>query len=109
MRIRFVNLTPDPIPLRIGPCERVVEPSGKVARMQLQCDQEELYDGMPCVHTRVGTILDLPPAQYGVVYLVPFIIAQLAHRRDVVSADTGPSAVRAPDGQLQAVTRLLRF
>lgn len=95
--------------MRIGATERVIEPSGHVARMQLHCEQEELYDGMPCVHTRVSSILDLPPAQYGVVYLVPFVIAQLAHRRDVVSADTGPSAIRTPDGQLQAVTRLLRF
>ena len=105
----FVNLTPHTITIRVADTDRAIQPSGRVASVQLRCDDEELYDGVPCLRTRANELTNLPPPQYGIVYLVPFVVAQLAHRRDVVCIDPGPSTERATDGRVLAARWLLRF
>lgn len=67
---------------------------------------ETEVDGVPVEITRVTGIKGLPPEKEGTYYIVPHDIAATLNRRDLVSPDTGPSAIRNEDGTVHAVRRL---
>jgi hypothetical protein len=99
-----VNLTPHAISVADseGNVVMTLPPSGHVARVATS--QEVVWElvGRPVTRTVFGEVTGIPEPVEGTVYLVSTLVAQAARRSDVVSPDTGPTAVRK-DGQVVAV------
>jgi hypothetical protein len=64
--------------------------------------------GIPIVRQHFGQIENLPEPTDGVIYITSSLVAQAAQRVDVVSPDTGPTAIRE-NGQIVAVRGLQAF
>jgi len=113
MPTKLVNLTPHPVVLALEGEERVIPPSGGVARVSTTTEVIGTLDGVPVVRTRIGQVIGLPEPEVGTVYIVSSLVAQAAAamgRDDVLAPDTGPdSAVRDADGRIVAVRRLQAF
>jgi hypothetical protein len=63
---------------------------------------------VPLVRQEFGEIENLPAPIPGVVYITSTLVPQRAGRPDVVSPDTGPTAIRE-NGQVVAVRNLQVF
>ena len=112
--MKIVNMTPHAIIVRLPECDRVYPPSGQVVRCQVLTETAgiDAVDGVPTVLSSFGALEGLPPMEPGVIYLVSTPAAQKAAslgRLDVLSPDTGPTAIRTEKGQVVAVTRFQRF
>jgi hypothetical protein len=99
-----INLTPHAISVANseGGVVMTLPPSGNVARVATS--QEVVWELVerPVTRTVFGEVTGIPAPAEGIVYLVSTLVAQAARRPDVVSPDTGPTAVRK-DGQVVAV------
>jgi hypothetical protein len=114
VEVRFINLTPHPVIIVTGEGEEIViPPSGQVARVAMTQEVVATVGGVPIVRTRFGEIEGLPEPEPSVLYITSTLVAQAAvalqGRQDVVAPDTGPTAIRTPDGQIRAVRRLQTF
>lgn len=111
--MELVNLTPHQIVIEPEGGERtVLPPSGQVARVAVSQDVVAQVGEIPIVATRFGDVEGLPEPRPGVLYVASTLVAQAAAaagRRDVVSPDTGPTAVRDGEGRIVAVRRLQTF
>jgi hypothetical protein len=99
-----INLTPHAVSLADadGNVIATFPPSGQVARVATTTEVVGELMGRPISRTTFGEVTGVPAPAEGVVYLVSTLVAQAARRSDVVSPDTGPTAVRK-DGQVVAV------
>jgi hypothetical protein len=68
--------------------------------------EEHKVDGVPIEVTRVTGVEGLPEAEDGTFYIVPQPVAKVSKRPDLVTPDTGPSAVRDDNGKVYACRRL---
>jgi hypothetical protein len=109
----IINCTPHSIRL-VNPDNDMngttYEPSGIVPRLSVSSvtvDKE--YEGYPVVRAQVGDVDGLPNPQPGVLYIVSTMVAQAAKRHDVLSPDTGKTAIRDEKGQIIAVTQFQSF
>lgn len=111
--MQLINLTPHEIVLRPDEGQEVVlPPSGQVARVAVSQQVVAMVGDIPIVATTFGDIEGLPEPRPGVLYVASTLVAQAAAergRRDVVSPDTGPTAVRDEEGRIVAVRRLQTF
>jgi hypothetical protein len=100
----IINLTPHAISVANseGDVVMTLPPSGNVARVATSQEVVRELAGRPVVRTVFGEVTGIPEPVEGTVYLVSTLVAQAARRSDVVSPDTGPTAVRK-DGQVVAV------
>lgn len=107
--MQIVNLTPHAIVIRLADgSDRTIPPSGQIARMAMVPTEAEPVAGVPTVKTVFGEVVGLPPAEEGVVFVTSTPLAQRVARADVMSPDTGPTAIRV-GGQIVAVRGLQRF
>lgn len=108
--MQLINVTPHAIILRPDEGQEVIlPPSGQVARVAVSQDVVAQVGEIPIVATRFGDVEGLPEPRPGVLYVASTLVAQAAAaagRRDVVSPDTGPTAVRDGEGRIVAVRRL---
>ena len=107
----IVSLLPHDCVVRIDGRDIVIPPSGQVARVAATAREVATVGEIPIVVTEFGEITGLPEPQSGVLYLTSTLVAQAAARlgrADVVSPDTGPTAIRE-GGQVVAVIRLQTF
>jgi hypothetical protein len=100
----ILNLTPHPVSLADaeGNVLATFPPSGQLARVATSTEVVGELMGRPVSRTNFGEVAGVPAPVEGVVYLVSTLVAQAARRPDVVSPDTGPTAIRK-DGQVVAV------
>lgn len=103
-----VNLTPHAISVMTEEGIRTFEPSGVVARVQTTTETLESVSGVPVSRTQFGEVSGLPAPKSGVVYIASSLVASHAKRPDVLSPDTGPTAIRK-DGQIVAVRAFQSF
>lgn len=68
--------------------------------------EEREVDGIPVALTRVTRIDGLPEPAEDTYYIVPQPVAYVSNRPDLVTPDTGPTAIRDDDGTVYAVRRL---
>lgn len=109
MSVKFVNLTLHDIAIRVNDdVERVIPPSGQTAYVAIEESNAPTIDGVPVIVARTGDIVGLPDPAPDTIYVVSMPTAQAARRPDVVSPDTGPTAVREA-GRIVAVRRLRTF
>jgi hypothetical protein len=95
-----VNLTPHAVSLADadGNVIATFPPSGQVARVATTTEVVGELMGRPISRTTFGKPTGIPDPQEGVVFLVSTVVAKEARRPDVVSPDTGPTAIRGADG-----------
>lgn len=83
-------------------------PSGTVARVKVSQSPAGQADGIPLAQTTYGALEGLPEPEDGTLFVVSALVrAAAGGRSDVASPDTGPDALRTPEGQVRAVRRLL--
>ena len=110
----LINLTPHTIHIKGGQGYIVVPSSGDVARVEM----DEVHFGyfsmdgvsVPVFTRKPGRVIGLPEPKEGVAYLVSsMVLDNLPEPRDDVYApDTGKTAERDENGQIIAVTRLIK-
>jgi hypothetical protein len=105
----LINLTPHAVTIRVGDCDVVIPPSGRVARVTSQEVPGDPIWNVPTVRRVWGGVEGLPGPAPGILYLVSSLVLEHVHGRDdVLAPDTGPTAVRDAAGQIVAVRRLVR-
>ena len=110
--MNFINLTPHQIVIRIeGKPDRIIQPTGTVARLETETETASQYDGIPINRSVFKEVIGLPPMGQlqGCRYITSSLVAQAAERPDVLSPDTGQTAIRNAEGQIEAVTALQCF
>ena len=87
-----------------------IEPSGDTARVNSTTVIVGEINGIPVVKTSFTAVEGLPEPEPGAVYVTSTLVAQAAHRPDVIAPDTGPqSAVRDEGGRIRGVRRFQMF
>lgn len=81
------------------------EPSEQQVVVKTRGEEHDV-DGVPVETTYVAGITGLPDAEDGTFYIVPQPVAKVAERPDLVTPDTGPSAIRDDKGNVYACRRL---
>jgi len=106
----IINLCPHAISVvnAAGDVVATFEPSGTQARVAVSSETVAVASGVPVKRTVFGAVSGLPAPQDGVIYLTSTLVAQAARRSDVVSPDTGPTAVRE-NGQVIGVRSFQTF
>ena len=80
--MKFVNLTPHAI--TVG--ERVIEPSGTIARCHETTEPAGQIDGIEMIYRTYDQVINLPEIELGVVYIVSHLVRiAVPDRPDVVS------------------------
>lgn len=109
----FRNLTQHTLNVRLPDGERVILPTGVVARVAVDCAVTREVDGIPVVVRSTGAVVDLPDPQDGVVFLVSTLVLEAlakagSTRSDVLAPATAPTdnPLRNAAGHIVAVTRL---
>lgn len=107
---QVINLTPHAIRVVDAEGQLLMElpPSGVVARVETSAAEVGRIGDIPVLRTDFGAVTGVPAPEEGVVYITSTLVAQAARRPDVVSPDTGPTAVRE-NGQVVAVRRFQTF
>lgn len=106
----FINLTPHAIVIRPeGMDEIVVEPSGTIARVEVDEVDAGKVAGVPVYSRSAGEVLNIPDREDNVYLIVSgMVLSAVPHgRTDIVAPDTGATAVRNEKGQVVAATRLV--
>lgn len=83
----------------------VFEPTDDSLRMQT-AGNDQTVDGVPIGITRILSVQGLPAPQAETYYIVPQPVAHAYNRPDLVTPDTGPSALRDENGRVIAVRQL---
>lgn len=104
----LINLTPHQITIRTVEKDNVIAPTVPAARLAVASVSAGNVNGIPLVRQEFGEIENLPAPVDGVIYITSTMVAQRAQRPDVVSPDTGPTAIRE-NGQIVAVRNLQVF
>ncbi len=103
----IINLTELPIRLadESGEVYKTFKPGADCLTIQTQGEEVEI-GGVPVDVTQVTSIEGLPEPEEGTYYIVPQPVAKILNRTDLVTPDTGPSAIRDENGKIYAVRRL---
>jgi hypothetical protein len=92
-----------------GDLTQIIPPSGLVARVRTKPDYVGDIDGVPLVQTVLDYAWGLPEPEKNVIYVASYLVAIMVKRSDVVSPDTGPTAIKDEDGEVVAVRNFQRF
>lgn len=108
----FINLTPHNIcVLKQNGETQTIPPSGTVCRCSATTKLIDVIDDIEIIETTYGELEGLPEPQPGVIYITSTpaaIKARQQGRIDVLSPDTGSTAIRNEHGHIVAVRRLQR-
>jgi len=110
--VRFKNYTPHDIKVRVRNGEGIITfPSKGIARLstkEIPAEDffiDEIFEKIPSVRIKYGEVEGLPAPEKDVVYIVSSMVFDNSDRTDIVSPDTGKTAIRNEKGQIQSVTR----
>lgn len=106
--IRFINLNKHEIVLQRENGERIVfPPSGQMCSVQVRQVEKANIGGIPLMGNEYGDVQGVPEPEIGTMYIVNMmVLSRCPNRNDLVSPDTGPTAVREI-GQVKAVIRFV--
>jgi hypothetical protein len=101
----LINMTPHAIRVKEGYDVTTYPPTGDVARVTVRNEQLNSINGAAVNRPVYGTVEGLPAYQKeGMFYIVSMLVrAALPDRKDLISPDSGPTAVRNDDGQIDYV------
>jgi hypothetical protein len=107
-KTEFINLTPHTINvLDMHEQEHIFESVGQ-ARINMSVEDAGQIDDFKINKQVAGEITGLPDKTLGKVFIVSALVAQAAKRQDVVSPDTGPTAIRE-NGLIKAVKGFVTY
>lgn len=106
--MNIINLTPHNIVIALDNEHITLPPTAPPARCAIRSERIGEINGIPVVSSVFGDVENLPSPQPDTVYVVSTVIAQRVARADVLSPDTGPTAIRE-NGQVIAVRALQSF
>lgn len=113
MNIKYINLTPHVVNVELTDGSKLAfEPTKPEARMSVSSAPtsfENYESEVPLVAPVFGEVTNLPEPVEGVAYIVATMLAQRVMRPDVVSPDTGKTAIRNEAGQVVAVRAFQKF
>ena len=103
--VEVVNLCPHALKVEVGGVDTTFPPSGTVARVTMSPTTIGHLGGAPIVVNVAGPVTGLPESVDGVVYLVSGMVREAlgSARPDVLAPDTGPTARRNAEKQVEAV------
>jgi len=106
----FINLTPDPVRIKFPKgAVAVVRPFGTVARAKMSVKPANPISlTVPTVTQETESIEGLIGSGWQTKIVSAEMMKYCVGRDDVVTPDTGSSAIRDEDGNLIAVTRFIR-
>ena len=106
----LVNLCPHALAIQPGDesTRITILPTVPAARVAVTNAVERTVNGIPISRSVYGAIENLPDTATDVIYIVSMLVAQRAQRADVVSPDSGPTAIREA-GQVVAVRGLVAW
>lgn len=108
--MNIINLTQHDIVIALpGDTRITIPPTAPAARMAVKTVSLTPVGTVPVVTTEFGEVQNLPDAQPDTIYVVSTLIAQRVKRADVLSPDTGPTAIRNSANQIEAVRALQSF
>lgn len=110
--MKIVNLTPHEVRVVLPDgTTREFPPSGRVARVATRQVAGDPIDGVPVVTTEYGQVEGVPAPEPGTIYMVPMLVGQhlAGQRDDIFGPDSGPTAIRGKNGQIEAVRALVKF
>ena len=108
--MNIINLTQHDIVIALPDNTRIaIPPTAPAARMATKTVSLPPVDEIPVNTTVFGEVQNLPDPQPDTVYVVSTLIAQRVKRPDVVSPDTGTTAIRNSANQIEAVRALQSF
>jgi hypothetical protein len=107
----MLNLTPHPIVIRTDAGDVIIPPSGQVARVsstETVVPDGTMIDGVPISVARRewGDVQGLPPEGEPCI-VSALVLGRVPGRKAVYAPDTGPTAIRGENGQIEAVIRLI--
>lgn len=102
----FINLTPHTIKIKHDDNEITIDPSGTIARVNVEESLCGTIEGIPVVHRITGGVEGIPATQDDVYYITSSMVKAATSRKDVLAPDTGPTCIRK-EGRIVAVTRLI--
>ena len=112
--MKFVNLTPHEIVVRLPDGSERKFPSEGNARVAVAQKEDGELDGIPLFVNEYGAVEGLPDYDPGVLYIVSLMVINALKaenhgsiRCDVVSPDSGPSAIREA-GKIVAVRGFIK-
>ena len=113
--MKFVNLTPHEIVVRLPDGTDRCFPSEGNCRIAVTQKEKDAVDGIPIFSNYYGAVEGLPAYQPDTMYIVSLMVINALKaespdgiiREDVVSPDSGSSAVRV-DGKIVAVRGFIR-
>jgi hypothetical protein len=106
----FRNLTPHEVAVMVGDSIIRIPTSGKVVRLNSQCEKCGSILGVPVSKCKEGEPHGLPEPEDGVIYLVSSVVAKKVNRPDVLCPDTSDEgAIRDGNGYIIAVKQLQYF
>jgi len=106
--MEFINLTPHPIKVKTKDGEmKTFEPSGSVARVNVQETPAGDLDGITLLKRTTGEAQGIPEKKDDTVYIVSSMVLSATNRSDVVAPNTGKSAIRDDQGRIQGVTEFV--
>ena len=106
----MLNLTPHPITLRTPQGDVTIPPSGTVARVSMEetIIGTDAITGMHIIHRKPGSVTGLPEAgERCIVSAMVLDAIDGVRAHNVFAPDTGATAIRAENGHVIAVTRLV--
>lgn len=106
----FINLTPHPITIRNEYIDITIEPSGQIARVEMQENTVSFLAAgyIPVIRRTVKSVSGLPLDGSSPCLVSSMVLAALPKEtKNVYAPDTGPTAIRDENGQIVAVTRLV--
>jgi hypothetical protein len=106
----IVNLTPHAVIVRQPDgSDLSLPPDGTIARVAAtEVLTGAVIAGVDVARRTFGDVTGLPDPTPGVVFVVSsLVLTAVSGRPDVVAPDTGPTAIRSPDGRILAVTRFV--
>ena len=106
--IRVSNLTPHTVGLAVGEQTLTIPSEGRALLVMETLHRPDLVMGIPTVQNTVKGVEGLPEPDGQTIYIVSAMVAGYVMRKDVVSPDTGPTAIREA-GQVKAVRGFVRY
>lgn len=103
----IINLTDMTIRIADGDGNvvKIFEPDGEGLRLRTRGEERQV-EGVPVELTHLSGVEGLPEPQDGTYYIVSHPVARLLGRPDLLTPDTGPTAIRDEQGDVYAVRRL---
>ena len=101
----LINLTPHDINVLENGVIKTYPTTGDVARVDVRNELAFTVNGAPVNRPTYGAVEGLPLYQKeGMYYIVSMLVRQSQpHRKDLLSPDSGPTAVRNSAGQIDYV------